>query len=136
MPSKKTTARLGAKGAKTVVRNPLLRKATMRAGVPSAKVGLKVGKVFARRKARSQVGRLAGVGRTMGSAGRTVGSAGRTVGSAGRTVGSAAIIYVPMAADVLGLSQPPKPRRRLPPFAAGLVLGAGTVYAVLRREPS
>ncbi|MFZ0091878.1 MAG: hypothetical protein WAL63_20415 [Solirubrobacteraceae bacterium] len=120
MPSKTTSARLGAKGATTMVRHPLLRRATVRAAKPSVKLGWRVGKIFARRKAQSQFGGFAGVG--------------RTVGSAGRTAGSAAIIYVPMAADVLGLTPTPKPKRRLPAFAAGIAIGAGVAYLAFGRD--
>lgn len=111
MVSKTTKARLGAKGAVALARHPTLRWVTVRAGVPTAKLGLGVGKIVAKRKARGQVVRLV---------------------CAGRTVGELAIIYGPMAAEVFGLVEAPKPKRRTPAFAAGVVIGAGGLYLLTR----
>ncbi len=56
----------------------------------------------------------------------------RQLGGVSRTIGAAAQVYGPMAADVLGLAQTPKPKRRLPAFAAGLAIGAGAAYFAAR----
>ena len=112
MVRKKTQARLGAKAATAVARRPTLRRATMRAGGPVAKGGWGAGKVAAKHKAR---GRLA------------------QIGAAGRTAGSIAVVYGPMAAEVLRLVDAPKPKRRAPAFVAGLVIGAGASYVLTRR---
>ncbi len=51
-----------------------------------------------------------------------------------RTAASAAVIYGPIAAEALGLVKLPKPKPRLPAFAAGVVIGAGAVYYVDRNR--
>ena len=109
MPSKSTTARWGAKGAVAVARHPTLR----RSAAPPAKLGWQVGKVVVRRKVRAQMERL---------------------GDAGRTVGSFAVIYGPMMAEVFGLVEAPKPKRRAPVFVTGVAIGAGAMYGLSRRR--
>ena len=111
--SKRKKAVLGIGGATAIARRPALRRATKRAGAPTAKVGWRVGKVVAKRKARGHADR---------------------VGTAARTLGSVAVIYGPMAAEVLRLADPPKPKRRAPAFAAGAVTGAGVVYLLTRQR--
>ena len=113
MVSKKTKAKMGALGVAAVARRPTLRRATARVGAPTAKIGWRVGKVAAKRKVAGPVQR---------------------VGGAGKTAGSIALIYGPMAAEVFGLVDPPKPKRRAPVFAAGLVIGAGATYLLTRRK--
>ncbi len=103
MPSTKTKALVGAKGAKALVRYPVLRRTTVRATRPAAKLGW----VVVKRRARGQLER---------------------VGEAARTVGETVVIYGPPAAQVLGLVEAPKPRRTVPAFAVGTVIGAGAVY--------
>jgi len=107
MVSNKTKARLGVKATVAVARHPALRRATMRAGVPTAKVVVK-------RQMRDQTARI---------------------GAAARTAGSIVANYGPMAAEALGLVEAPKPKRRAPAFAAGVVTGVGASY-VLRRQRS
>ena len=128
-PSKKTTVKLGAKGAAAMVRHPTLRRATVKAGTPPAKLGWRVGKVVVRRKAGAQIDRV-------GAAGKTVAAAGKTVGTAGKTAVALMVVYGPMAAEVFGLVEPRKPRRRAQAFAVGLLAGAGAgagaVYALNR----
>jgi hypothetical protein len=119
-PSKKTTAKMGAKGAVAMARHPTLRRATTKAATPPAKVGWRVGKVVVKRKARAQAQR--------------VGAQAQRVGATGRDVTLFAAIYGPMAAEVFGFVEPPKPRRRAPAFAAGAVIGAGALYALTRRN--
>jgi len=102
---------MGAKGAVTMARHPTLRRATVRAATPPTKLGWRVGRVVVRRKARAKAERL---------------------GAAGRTAASFAVIYGPMAAEVFGLVEAPKPKRRAPAFAAGVVIGAGLFYALSR----
>jgi hypothetical protein len=108
MPSKTKEARMGAKGAVAVVRHPIFRRAAPR----SAKLGWRIGMVAAKRKARPQMERL---------------------GAAGRTAASLAVIYGPMAAEVFGLVEVPKPKRRSPAFVAGVVIGGGAAYALSRK---
>jgi hypothetical protein len=107
--SKKTKAKMGARGAAAVARRPTLR----RAGAPTAKVGWRVGKVVAKRK---------------------VGGHAQRLGTAGKMAGSMALVYGPMAAEVFGLVDAPKPRRRAPVFAAGVVTGAGATYLLTRQR--
>jgi hypothetical protein len=105
MPSKATKARMGAKGAVAMARHPTLRWVA----TSPAKLGWHVGKVVVRRKGHAQIERL---------------------GVAGRTVGSFAVIYGPMVAEVFGLVEAPKPRRRAQAFVAGVVIGAGAGYVL------
>lgn len=111
MLSNTTKARMGAKGAIAMARHPTLRRATVRAGTPPAKLGWRAGKVAAKRKARSRF---------------------ESLGATGRTIGSFVVIYGPMAAEVFGLVETPKPKRRAPAFAAGIVIGAGAMYGLGR----
>jgi hypothetical protein len=108
MLSNKTKARLGVKATVAAARHPALRRATMRAGVPTAKVVVK-------RKMRDQMERIS---------------------PAARTAGSIVAIYGPMAAEALGLVEAPKPKRRAPAFAAGVVTGVGASYLILRGQRS
>ncbi len=94
-----------------MARRPTLRRATVRVGTPPATLGWRFGKVVVRRKARAKAERL---------------------GATGRTVASFVVIYGPMAAEVFGLVEAPKPKRRAPAFAAGVVIGAGLFYALSR----
>jgi hypothetical protein len=107
MPSKTTAAKAGAKGATKVARNPTAR----RAAKPAAKATWFVGKKVAKRKAKKHA---------------------RRYGDAARTAWSAALIYGPMAAEVLGVVEPHKPRRRFPAFLAGIAVGAGLMYLARR----
>jgi hypothetical protein len=111
--SKKRKAALGIAGAAAIARRPTLRRATKSAGAPTAKVGWRVGKFAAKRKARGHAERVAAVA---------------------RTVGEIAVIYGPIAAEVLRLAEPPKPKRRAPAFAAGAAIGAAAVYVLMRRR--
>jgi hypothetical protein len=70
-----------------------------------------VARIVIRRKARGQIERLVDVG---------------------TTAAAIVVIYGPMAAEVLGLVEPPKPKRRAPAFAALIVIGAGAVYVLNR----
>jgi hypothetical protein len=108
MPSQTAKVRMGGKGA-----GPALRRATLRAGKPAAKLGWHVGRVVVRRKARARI---------------------QPLGAAGRTLASFAVIYGPMAAEVFGLVKAPEPKRRAPAFAAGVVIGAGAMYFVTRNS--
>jgi hypothetical protein len=109
IPSKTTAAKAGAKGATKVARNRTAR----RAAKPAAKATWLVGKKVAKRKAKKHA---------------------RRYGDAARTARSAALIYGPMAADVLGVLERPKPRRRLPAFLAGIAVGAGLMYLAGRNR--
>jgi hypothetical protein len=110
-PSKTTAAKAGVKGGTKVARNRTAR----RAAKPAAKATWFVGKKVAKRKASK---------------------AAQRYGDAARTAWSAALIYGPMAAEVFGLVEQPKPRRRFPPFVAGIAVGAGLMYLAGRRRTS
>jgi len=96
-----------------MARHPTLRRATARAGAPTAKVGWRVGKTVAKRKARGHTERLVG---------------------AGRMAGSIVVIYGPRVARVLRITDAPKPKRRGPAFAAGVVTGAVAAYFLIRQR--
>lgn len=100
MPSKRTAAKAGAKGAVKVVRSRAARR-TVKTG---AKATWFVGKKVAKRKGKKHA---------------------RRYGDAARKARSAARIYGPMAAQALGWVERPKPRRRSPAFLAGIAVGAG-----------
>jgi len=89
-----------------VARHPALRRATMRVGVPTAKVVVK----------RGMLDRM------------------ERIGPAARTAGSIIVIYGPMAAEALGLVEAPKPKRRAPAFAAGAMTGGVASYVLLRQR--
>jgi hypothetical protein len=128
MPSKTTAAKAGVKGATKVVRSRATRRAakagvkggtkvvrsrtTRRAAKPAARATWFVGKKVVKRKAKKRA---------------------RSYGDAAGTAWSAATIYVPLAAEALGLVEQPKPRRRAPAFLAGVAVGAGLMY-VARRD--
>jgi hypothetical protein len=116
MPNKTTTAKTGAKGATVMMRHPMAR----RAGVKTAKVGWFVGKKVAKRKAKKHA--------------RRFGDIGRTAGEVGRTAGTAVLIYGPMAAEVFGRVERPKPRQPLRAFAVGIAVGVGVMALVGRNR--
>jgi hypothetical protein len=103
MPSKTTGTKAEGKGGNKGARNRVARRAVK----PAAKATWFVGKKVAKRKARKHA---------------------RRYGDAARTAWSAALIYGPMAAEVLGAVEPPKPRRRFPAFLAGMAVGGGVMY--------
>jgi len=70
-----------------------------------------VAKVVVRRKTRGRIDRVV---------------------AAGRTAGEIVVIYGPMMAEAFGLVEPPKPKRRAPAFVAGVAIGAGAVYVLIR----
>lgn len=109
VPSKTTAAKAGAKGATKVARSPTARRTVK----PAAKATWFVGKKVAKRKAKKHA---------------------RRYGDAARTAWSLALIYGPMAAEVLGVVEQPKPRRRFPALVAGITVGAGIVYLVGRNR--
>jgi hypothetical protein len=111
MPSKTAAAKAGAKGATKVIRNRTAR----RTAKPAARATWFVGKRVAKRKVSKQA---------------------RRYGEAARTAWAIALIYGPMAAEVLGVVERPKPRRRLPAFLAGIAVGAGLMYLAGRDRPA
>lgn len=135
MPSKKTAARFGVKGAKVMARNPKVRRATIRAARPTMKAGWKVGKVVAKRKVRGQV---QGLGQRVGTLREGLAGLGDgldrlgegldRLGDVARLLGQMVVVYGPPAAEVFGLIEAPKPRRTAPPFVAGIAVGAVGVY--------
>ncbi len=102
-----TKARLAGKTARGAATHPGAMKAGARATKPVAKLGLKTGTLFAKRRARGRVERI-----------------GEAVRSAGETL----VTYGPQAAQELGLVETPKPKRTAPRVAAGMVIGASAMY--------
>jgi hypothetical protein len=96
-------------GAQVTTRDHTLRRWSLRAAKPPAKLGWRIGRIVVRRRARARIERLE---------------------ATARTVASFAVIYGPMAAEVFGLVEAPKPKRRAPAFAAGVVIGAGAMYVL------
>jgi hypothetical protein len=110
MISTRTKAKAGAKAAKGIIQEPLLRSAVSEVGPPVAKLGMKVGKRRLNRRTRKQLEQL-----------------GDTVGS----VATLAQTYVPQAAQAaqqLGLVEPPKTKRTTPRVFTGVALGATLMY--------
>jgi hypothetical protein len=103
MPSKATAAKAGAKGATKVAR----KRTARRAAKPPARATFLIGKKVVKRKAKRHA---------------------RRSGEAVRTARSAALAYGPMVAEVLGVVEQPKPRRRFPAFLAGIAVGAGLMH--------
>ena len=97
----KTKAKLGAKTAKTAVKNPWLAKAAFRVGKPVAK-----------HKVRRRAGRI---------------------GATARTAGEWVVVVGPIAAEALGLLEPPKRSHATRRVVLGVVVGATAMY-YLRRD--
>ena len=108
-PNKTTAAKAGAKGATKAGGKRTARRVVK----PAAKVTWFVGKKIAKRKASKHA---------------------RRYGDAARTAWSAALIYGPMAGEVLGITEPPRPRRAFPTFLAGIVIGAGAAVLLAGRN--
>jgi hypothetical protein len=108
--STKTKAKAGAKTAKTIVQNPLLRSAVTEAGPPIARLGVAAGKKRMSRKGRKQL---------------------EQVGDALGTMATLASNYAPQAAQAaqeFGLIDAPKPQRTGRRLMAGAVLGALVMF--------
>jgi type VI protein secretion system component VasF len=108
--STKTKATAGAKTAKTILQNPILRTAVTEAGPPVARLGLNAGKKRMSRKGRKQL---------------------EQVGDALGTVAALTSNYAPRAAQAaqeLGLVEAPKRKRTAPRLLAGAVLGAMAMF--------
>ncbi len=95
------------KAAKAVTENPPLRRAAATAAPPAAKLALKRRRRRARRRSREQAERIS---------------------DAARTASSALANYGPAAAEALGLTEPPKPKRTGPRVGFGMLIGAGAMY--------
>lgn len=124
-PTKKTTVRLGVKGARYMYRHPRARRATVRAVRPAAKVGWRVGKVVAKRKARQ---RVAVATAEWAVRLETAGAQLQRLGEGSQLLSQMVMVYGPMAAEVLGLIEPPKPSRTALKVTTGIVIGGGAVY--------
>lgn len=141
-PTKKTYAKYGWKYVVLMYRYPTLRRATFRAAPPAAKIGWRVGRIVAKRKARQQLLMVSGQAQAVRAQGaEVVGARARAVGDgigqlagAAQTGGQLVIVYGPLLAEVLGLVQTPKPRRRAPAFLAGIALGATAAYLLERKR--
>ncbi len=99
----KTKAKVGAKAAKGIIQEPILRGAVSEIAPPMAKLGMTVGKKRINRKTRKQLEHLS-----------------ETVG----TVASQASDL----AQQLGLVEPPKQKSTTPRVVAGAVIGAALMY--------
>lgn len=95
------------KAAKGAAKHPGVLFAGARAGKPATKLGLAVGKPYARHQARQRVDQL---------------------GDAVKTAGEVVSTYGPQIARELGLVEQPKPKRTAPRVAAGVVIGASAMY--------
>lgn len=110
MLSTKTKARAGAKTARIIVQNPLLRTAVTEAGPPIARLGVTAGKKRMSRKGRKQLEQM---------------------GDALGTVARLTTNYAPQAAQAaqeLGLVEAPKPKRTMPRLLAGAAFGALAMF--------
>ena len=110
MLSTRTKAKAGAKTAKIVVQNPLLRTAVTEAGPPIARMGVAAGKKRLSRQGRRQLDQM---------------------GEALGTMATLASNYAPQAAQVaqeFGLVEAPKPKRTMPRLLAGAALGALAMF--------
>lgn len=104
-----TKGKIGAKGVKTVARNPRILQMGAKAAGPVAKTAFRLGKPVAKRQARR---RAQHIGQT-----------------AQRTLETLAV--VPQAAQQLGLVEMPEPakeKRTVPRVVAGVLIGAGAMY--------
>jgi hypothetical protein len=107
--SKKTKASVGVETARGLIEDPEIRQAAAQVATGSSRLGFSVTKRMARRKTRRRLKRYRDVA---------------------QAVGPVLAQYGPQAAQTLGLveqPEPPKPRRK-PAVAAGVLIGAGTVY--------
>jgi hypothetical protein len=103
-------AKVGMKGAMLAARHPMLRRATLRAAKPTARVGWKAGKAVAKRRFSTQLEVIDGVARTVGE-----------------TV-VLLVTYGPELAEALGLVEPPKRRKTGRAVVVGVAIGGGAVY--------
>jgi hypothetical protein len=106
--SKKAKASVGVETARGLIEDPEIRQAAAQAAAGTSRLGFSVTKRVARRKTRRRLKRYRDVA---------------------QAVGPVLATYGPQAAQSLGLVEQPtsKPRRR-PALAAGVVIGASTVY--------
>jgi hypothetical protein len=100
-PGLASTAALG------LVDDPAIRNAALEAAPPVAKLGLNVGRRFAKRRAMRRVDQIS---------------------EAITTVTSLIAAYAPILIGQLGIVEQPKPRRTAPLMAGGALVGAGVVY--------
>lgn len=124
-PSNKTMVRVGYKTAVFMYRHPRTRRATLVVLRPTAKAGWRVGKVVAKRKARQRVAvATADAAARLDAAGTQL----QLLGERSQLGGQLLMVYGPMAAEVLGLIEPPKPRRTVLKVTVGIVIGAVAMY--------
>jgi hypothetical protein len=113
MPSKTTKARTHGRASLATLRHPAHRHARLLANSPAANLGWRISEFVVRRKARRRIERFR---------------------ETRKTAASFAVIYGPMAAEVLGLTQAPRPKRQAATFTAGVVIGASAMYVVARNR--
>jgi hypothetical protein len=102
-----TKTKAAAKAARAAVANPGPIRVGARAARPVGKLGFKVTKPLAKRRARQRVEGLR---------------------QAARSAKGTAVMYGPRVAYALGLVELPKRRSTTPFFVAGVVTGASTMY--------
>ena len=109
--SKKTKASVGVETARGLIEDPEIREAAMQAAAGTSRLGFGISKRVARRRTRRRLKRYRDVA---------------------QAVGPVLATYGPQAAQSLGLTEPPKqPKaggRTRPALAAGVLIGASTVY--------
>ena len=106
MVSNKTKARVGLGATLMMVRHPTLRRATKRVGAPTAKY-------LAKRQLREQA---------------------ELIGAAADTAAAIVVIYGPIAAEALGLVEPPKPKHRARTLVVAAVVSLFVISYVLTRR--
>ena len=109
--SKKTKASVGVETARGLIEDPEIRQAAAQVAAGSSRLGFSVTKRVARRKTRRRLKRYRDVA---------------------QAVGPVLAQYGPQAAQSLGLVEQPEPPksnpRAKPTLAAGVLIGASTVY--------
>ncbi len=105
--SRSTKTKLGLKGAKVLARNPAILRTGTRAAAPAGRLGFRLAKPVAKRRARQR---------------------GADLSQAAQTAAAYLITYAPQVAQQLGLVEPPRRRRTGPLLVAGVVVGASAVY--------
>jgi hypothetical protein len=98
---------LAATAARGLVDDAGIRSAAFHAAPPVAKLGVNVGRRFAKRRARGRVDQIS-----------------ETI----TTIANLVAAYGPMLVQQLGIAEEPKRRRTAPLVAGGALIGASAVY--------
>jgi len=111
-----TTGKKGAKAGKSALRRSWFGIAGSMPARRASKLATKASRRTFSRRSRTRVEQL--------------GDAAHLLNDAARLAGEVLAVHGPRAAYVLGLAEPPKPKRTAPRIAAGIVIGASAVYAL------